>query len=131
MAEFAKQGIEEWTLPWIGALGALVALSSALSFFFLRHLRRMVTSVSEGRPFDSVNADRLRHMAWLALAIWLVAIPLTNLAVWFDAMPHKPNVHRDTDLPSLGALLLALVLFVLARVFRAGAEMREELKGTV
>ena len=30
-----------------------------------------------------------------------------------------------------GGLLLMLVLFILARVFRRGAEMREELEGTV
>ena len=31
----------------------------------------------------------------------------------------------------LGGILLALVLFILARVFRKGAEMRAELEGTV
>jgi hypothetical protein len=32
---------------------------------------------------------------------------------------------------SFGGFLLALVLFILARVFRKGTEMREELEGTV
>jgi hypothetical protein len=32
---------------------------------------------------------------------------------------------------SFGGVLLALVLFILARVFRKGAEMRAELEGTV
>ena len=32
---------------------------------------------------------------------------------------------------SLGGVLLALILFVLARVFSQGAAMRDELEGTV
>jgi hypothetical protein len=41
---------------------------------------------------------------------------------------------KDADFDfgvSLGGLLLALTLFILARVFRQGAAMREDLEGTV
>jgi hypothetical protein len=101
-----------------------------LAFFFLRHLRRIVDSVSQGDPFVPVNADRLRYMAWLALVMQAVLIPFTGLFVWFDALPQKANVHYN-DNNWFGGLLLALLLFVLARVFRVGTEMREELEGTV
>lgn len=102
-----------------------------LGFFLLRHLRRVVDSVAHGDPFVPVNADRLNHMAWLVLAIQLLAVPMTLLAFWFDAAPFKPNVHHGSEGISIGALLLALVLFILARVFRIGTQMSEELKATV
>ena len=130
-ARLAASGIGADAAPWILLLMVLVALMFALGFFFLRHLRRIVDSVALGDPFAPVNADRLRSMAWLALAIQAIAIPATKLAIWFDAAPHRANVHHGDDGLSLGALLLVLILFVLARVFRTGAVMRDELEGTI
>ena len=130
-AGFRKDGIPEAALPWIGVMGVLGAIVLGLMYFFLRHLRRMIDSVAEGRPFDRVNADRLRHMAWLSVAIQVFAVPLNRLIIWFDAMPYKPNVHHNDDGISLGGIVLTLVLFVLARVFRTGADMQEDLEGTV
>jgi len=131
VAGFARSGIAESALPWIGVLGVLLAISMALTYLFLRNLRRMIDSVSHGRPFDRINAERLRQMAWLSIAIQVVALPMTRLIIWFDAMPQKPNVHHNSDGVSMGSILLTLVLFVLARVFRTGAQMQEELEGTV
>ena len=130
-ARLGANGIGADAAPWILLLMLLVALMIALGFVFLRYLRRIVDSVALGDPFVPVNADRLRNMAWLALAIQAIAIPATKLAIWFDAAPHKPNVHHGDDGLSLGALLLVLILFVLARVFRTGTAMRDELEGTV
>ena len=128
---FARMGIEVSALPWIGVLGVLLAISMALTYLFLRNLRRMIDSVSHGRPFDRINAERLGQMAWLSIAIQIVAVPMTRLIIWFDAMPQRPNVHHNSDGVSMGSILLTLVLFVLARVFRTGAEMQEDLEGTV
>jgi hypothetical protein len=130
-ARMASNGIDPSGVWWVAVLGVLVAAMAALAFFFVRHLRRIVDSVAEGDPFMPVNAERLRHMAWLTLAFQLVAVPMTDLAVWFDAAPHHPNVHHGTDGISIAMLVLALILFILARVFRQGAAMREDLEGTV
>ena len=70
-------------------------------------------------------------MGWLALAIQLVAVPMTRLAVWFDAAPFAPNFHHNENGISVGGLILVLILFVLARVFREGARLREEVEGTI
>ena len=123
--------VEMPALEWTGALFLLIAVMAVLAFFLLRTLRRIVDSVAEGDPFAPVNADRLEHMGWLMIALQLVAIPMTSLAIWFDAAPFKPNVHHGDDGLSAGAILLTLILFVLARVFRTGAAMRETLEGTV
>jgi hypothetical protein len=126
----ADMGIGATAFPSIIVLLLLVGAMTALGFLFLRHLRRIVASVSHGDPFVPVNADRLRHMAWLALAMQAMMIPLMGLVVWFDALPQQANVHYS-DNNSFGGLLLALLLFVLARVFRVGTQMRDELEGTV
>ena len=128
---FGKMGIAGSAIPWIGVLGAIAAVELALTYLFLRNLRRIIGSVANGRPFEAVNADRLRHMAWLSVAMQVVAVPMTRLIVWFDALPQAPNVHHNSDGISVGTILLTLVLFVLARVFRTGAAMQEDLEGTV
>ena len=129
--DLAESGIRAGALPWMVLLLALGIAMAILGFFFFRLLRRIVDSVGEGDPFVPINADRLQSMGWLSLALQAVIMAATPLMIWFDALPHKPNVHHGESGFSVGALVTALLLFVLARVFRVGAEMREELEGTV
>ena len=130
MASLARSGIRAEDLPRIAIMLALMIALAIVAFFFVRALRRIVATVSKGDPFVPDNADRLREMAWLALAGQVVMIPLFGLIVWFDAFPQQANIHY-ADNNSFGGLLLALLLFVLARVFRRGTEMRDDLEGTV
>ena len=130
VAELAAKGIDPAGISSIALLLALAGAIAMLAFFFLRQLRRIVDSVADGDPFIPTNADRLKAMGWLALAMQALVIPATGLVIWFDALPQKPNVHYS-DNTSLGGLILAMLLFVLARVFRVGSAMREELEGTV
>jgi hypothetical protein len=67
-------------------------------------------------------------MAWLALAIQVVSIGLGPLTYLLSQ--HFDDVDVEGGL-SLNGVALVLVLFVLARVFRHGAAMREDLEGTV
>ena len=115
------------TMPGGDVIGAilaamvLVAGIVALSFLFIRHLRRIVDTVRQGDPFIPENAMRLRSMAWLSIVLQVVAL--------FAGALTK-NLEANFDI-SIGGILLPLVLFILARVFRRGAEMRDELEGTV
>ena len=106
----------------------LIALTAVLGFFFLRHLRRIIDSVADGDPFIPENALRLRHMGWLAVVIQMIAIPAAALSGWISYTGHLRYVDLGI---SLGGILLALILFILARIFRKGAEMRDELEATV
>jgi hypothetical protein len=115
-------------LFWIvEAALVLLTATSALSFLFLRHLYRIVGTVAEGDPFVPVNADRFRSMAWLTLACDALLI---GVAVLAQLAPHSRMDSADFNF-AFGGLLLSLVLFVIARVFREGTRMREELEGTV
>jgi ABC-type microcin C transport system permease subunit YejB len=70
-------------------------------------------------------------MAWLSVIIQLLSIPVGIVGVMLEqASADAASVNVDADF-SINGLLLALVLFILARVFRTGAQMREDLEGTV
>ena len=106
----------------------LVVALAALSFLFVRHLRRIVDTVRQGDPFIPQNAARLRSMAWLSIVMQAVALTAGALTIWLEEATKDFEANFDI---SIGGILLPLVLFILARVFRRGAEMREELEGTV
>ena len=115
----------------IGAILAilgLVVFMAAITFMLVRHLRRIVDTVRQGDPFIPVNAVRLRAMAWLSIVIQLAALFAGALTMWLDEVTKDVEANFDV---SIGGILLPLVLFILARVFRRGAEMREDLEGTV
>ena len=111
------------------ALVLIVALMTA-SFLFMRELMRMIGSVERGDPFQPFNADRLRHMGWLTVASQIILVALAGIGTAFSGI--RPALMAEDALnAAMGGFLLALVLFILARVFRLGAAMREELEGTV
>lgn len=107
---------------------ALVALMGALGFQWLRKLRHVIDSVAKGDPFAPENAERLAQMGWLTVGIELLAIPVGGIGQWISRTIE--DATSDFGI-SLGGILLALVLFILARVFREGAAMRSDLEGTV
>ncbi len=104
-----------------------VALVLFLGLRFLLELRVIVTSVDHGDPFIAENAQRLARMGWLALWMQLLLLPL---GIATEQLGELTDGGSDLRASSAG-LLLALTLFVLARVFRIGAEMRADLEGTV
>ncbi|HEX2793165.1 MAG TPA: DUF2975 domain-containing protein [Croceicoccus sp.] len=130
IAELAAEGAPA-TAFW-GILGLLVLVGAmmALVFFFLRHLRRIVDTVAEGDPFVPDNADRLQAMAWLSLAAWVVNIPIQILGDWVDSVTEGGSIHIGVGEDGT-SLALVLTLFILARVFRKGSDMRADLEGTV
>ena len=99
----------------------------ALAFLFLKKLKEIIDTVRSGDPFVRTNARRLKTMAWLMLAIQIATIALAIPSGMLDSIP---NVHSEPDV-SLDGFFMVLLLFVLARVFERGADMREELEGTV
>ena len=140
LAEIAAKGIE--TGPeLIGAIALVLAGIAALlamGVWFLVLLRRIVLSVGTGDPFIPENAERLSRMGWLVLAGQIASIPVGALVFWIASLVEdtpagghiRADFHSDFGF-SFSSLLLMLVLFILARVFRRGADMREELEGTV
>ncbi|MEM7781534.1 MAG: DUF2975 domain-containing protein [Pseudomonadota bacterium] len=118
--------------PFVGLLMLILAAVAAL-FVFFGKLRAIIGTVGEGDPFVPENANRLNLMAWLMLGLQILGIPIMGLVMlivsWADEVGNADaNIDAGVDLTGI---LMVIILFILARVFKHGAEMREDLEGTV
>jgi hypothetical protein len=121
------------TLPLAGVLLIGLAIVSALFLFFGR-LRAIINTVSEGDPFAPANSERLSQMAWLLVAVQLLVLPAIPLAIQLGEFAKQFGEDANIEVNSgfdLSGILMIIILFILARVFRHGAAMREDLEGTV
>ena len=114
-------------------LGIVILL---LTLFAINRLRRLVDSVSDGSPFTRINGTRLRGIGLAAFAIQIVTFVGSLLGTGLLTMLGETKPGQDLDISieasiSLSGILLVLLLIILARVFDRGAEMREELDGTI
>lgn len=135
VAEVATEFPDAGVFPMAVFIGliAIALVLVAAAFVFFDKLRRIIDTVGEGDPFAPVNAQRLGHMAWLLLGLQLLILPATGLglmlAKWADEVENA-NVTVDFA-PDIEGILMVVVLFILARVFKHGAAMRDDLEGTV
>ncbi|RDC60922.1 hypothetical protein HME9302_02139 [Alteripontixanthobacter maritimus] len=122
------------TLPIVGAL-LLAFVAVAGLFVFFGKLRHIIGTVEQGDPFVSDNASRLTVMAWIMLGVQLLAIPLAGLGLYVAKLMGEAAAELDDLTVDVGldvsGILLVVVLFILARVFRQGTSMRDDLEGTV
>ena len=110
-----------------GAALAIVALTIAafaLLYDFAGRLAKIVATVRHGDPFTLANAARLTRMAWLATIVQGINVLQTLMSTYLESNGMNTPI-------SLTGLVVGLLLFILARVFRHGAAMREDLEGTV
>ncbi|MEP0392388.1 MAG: DUF2975 domain-containing protein [Erythrobacter sp.] len=114
-------------------VGLGIAIGTAMSMLllaerFLSKINAILAPLPNGDPFLDQNADRLNTMAWLALAIQVL-----GSMMWFfpvEVLAIGSRIKLQSDL-SIAGVVLVLLLFMLARIFRLGTEMRSDLEGTV
>jgi len=129
--ELLKEGVahpDHNVVVAIIAVMLLALIPIGMILLFLHLLRLIIDSVGIGDPFVPDNAVRLSRMAWLAVGVQLASIPIGAIGAWLAQYVKDADIDSGV---SMGGFALALILFILARVFRRGAEMREELEGTV
>lgn len=133
LAELAKNmapavpGTESLIAISIIMLGGLAML--AIGFAFIKRIIAIIDTVMIDTPFVPVNARRLREMGWLVIATQGLALLVLPFAVWIEAQLPKGN---DLGIEvSVEALLTAMLLFILARVFDHGTRLAEDVEGTV
>jgi hypothetical protein len=123
--------IEKSPLSVVG-IALLIAVSLAALFSFFGKMRAIIRSVGEGDPFNPENARRLNAMAWLLLVHEVVAVLVGGLRVYLANLVDEQGGNKiDFNLYDLDGILMIITLFILARVFRHGAAMRDDLEGTV
>ena len=134
---------EQWTFTALGispssqirsmivglrAIAALGVVAVPLNDVVLRRLLAIVDTVRSGDPFVAANADRLQVIAWSLLALQLLSLVVGGIGKAISTPAHP--LHLDAGFSTSGWLAV-LLTFILARVFAAGALMREDLEGTV
>ena len=132
LADLVASGAPDYAY-WVVALaiGMIVGLFW-LAFRFLRDLWSIIGSVDEGDPFREENADLLNRMGWTALGAYITAFLIALQASWLNSFEAGRISGFDLEMDlGVGGILLFLTLFILARVFKIGATMREDLEGTV
>lgn len=130
-AEILKSYPDATTNHLLPAIMAALALGIGvilLALQFVRKLLQIIRTVGEGDPFDAANADRLQAMAGLSLGIQITGFIMGLIVHGLSKTLGETDMHYDLEFTSV---ILILLLFILARVFRRGAEMRSELEGTV
>ena len=134
---------EQWTFTALGispssqirsmivglrTIAALGVVAVPLNDAVLRRLLAIVDTVRSGDPFVAANADRLQVIAWSLLALQLLSLVVGGIGKAISTPAHP--LHLDAGFSTSGWLAV-LLTFILARVFAAGALMREDLEGTV
>lgn len=117
----------------VGSVVTLLLFVSAvfaLWWIFFRYLTHIVDTVVAGDPFIASNANRLQHMAFLLLAIQLIYIPTAAFGLIVETAFKGPTSDVDVFWDFTG-LLMVITLFIFARVFRHGTDMRSDLQGTI
>jgi hypothetical protein len=106
-------------------------ISVILILFVIRATSGIVDTAIAGDPFVGSNAGRLNRIGLLLLGIMAVQF-LTLITVAAIAPENSPHMQiSGGSEPDPVGLLAILLIFVLARIFRHGSAMRDELENTV
>jgi len=118
-------------IPWsfLLLLWTYAAIAGAILLLFLHNLRRLLQRVRDEAAFDVQNVVRIRMLGMLLLAmagLKAVADVATSIAVRRglaegSSLTVPTGLHVDLTL-----VPVALVLIVLAEVFRRGATLEQE-----
>jgi len=109
-------------------IAALGLVTIPMNYGILTRLLAMVETVREGDPFVATNARRLQEIAWTLLVLQLIGIVIGSIGKALSTPSHPVNLDAGF---SINGWLAVLLTFLLARVFAAGTQMRDDLEGTV
>ena len=121
------------TYPVPGLWDFMGIMFLGTTFFFLiwvimRKLLAITDSVEGASPLTHSNSNRLKDIGWLMVGMQIVGVPLD---IWGSKFSSFFGVsHGDFELP-IDSILVILLVFIWAGIFEHGADMREELEGTV
>lgn len=132
LADMAEAGAPDFAYWVVASAIAMITGLFWLAYKFLLDLWSIIASVDDGDPFRESNGDLLSRMGWTALGAYITAFIVALQAAWLEAFETKELSSFDLEFDlGVGGILLVLTLFILARVFKHGAAMREDLEGTV
>jgi putative transcriptional regulator len=98
IAELAKEAPKTANMQFVWALAGLLTAVAALlvaMWYFTRKLKQIVDSVAAGDPFIPENAERLKIMAWLSLALQFIAVPISVFGAWVGDEVQPENMDAS------------------------------------
>ena len=117
--DVALRSSAETSLPAVMAGGFFAC---AFTWLIIDRLRRIFLAVNDGKAFEVANVGRLRTIGASLAGLEASTLVVKALAPLSDG----PRFELD-----LGAWLGVLIVFMLAEVFRQGAEMHDDVQATV
>lgn len=114
-----------------GAIG-LIAFA-ALSAWILGNLKGVFGTLRAGRPFVPANATRIRRVGWGLISLEAVQAVMTyasSHSVMTQFTAEGMRFHPRVDVDPM-VVIGALIVFVIAEVFREGSRLDEEQSLTV
>jgi hypothetical protein len=110
------------------AIAVLGLVAAPVNHAGLKRLLAIVDTVRAGDPFVAINAARLRAIGWVILTLQVLSIVIGAIGRSVSTPAHPIDIDAGF---SINGWLAVLLTFLLARVFAAGAAMRDDLEGTV
>ena len=115
------------TIGLLRLTGVLGLVACVAVYHLFSPLLAILATVRAGDPFVVANAYRLQRIGWALFAIQLFDLALGGIVLALDRI----GVDHATWVPGFTGWIGVVMLFVLARVFRVGAGMRDDLAMTV
>jgi len=117
--------------PWFAIAGAAVMVGLVL--WILAELAALCRSVRDGQPFAARNAMRIRRLALAVVLGEVSRAAVVYAANAYVAAQFAADHLRFTARPRINAFAIvsALILLVLAEVFRTGTQLDEDQSLTV
>ena len=117
--------------PWFAIAGAAVMVGLVL--WILAELAALCRSVRDGQPFAARNVMRIRRLALAFVLAEVARAAVVYAANAYVAAQFAADHLRFTARPHIDAFAIvsALILLVLAEVFRTGTELDEDQSLTV
>jgi hypothetical protein len=110
------------------AIAVLGVCAVPVHYLVLKRLLAMVETVRAGDAFVATNAQRLQAIGWALLALQLLSLVIGAIVHAISTPAHPIDIDAGF---SINGWLAVLFTFLLARVFEEGANMRQDLEGTV
>jgi hypothetical protein len=126
----SKPGIIAAGLGFVMAMIAIVGYGTS-------QIRAVLVSLRDGRPFSADNAVRIRRIAYTVIGSELLRVGGVFAANFYVVKHFAADGVRfvsalGTTLgSSIDGIVYALIIFVLAEVFRAGAQLEEDKSLTI
>lgn len=117
--------------PWMAMAGA--AVMTGLALWVLAELAALCRSVRDGQPFARPNAGRIRRLAFAIVLAEMSRAAIVYAAHAYVAAHFAADHLRFAAWPRVNgmAVVSALILLVLAEVFRTGTRLDEDQSLTV